>query len=144
MPRETPLFMKLIKGSTLNEKTGCWEWQGCKKEGYGMVCHRGRTVTTHRASFKLFFNTEIPKPLELDHTCRVRSCINPLHLEPVTHRENVSRSPLLGLGNLKKTHCPKGHAYEGKNLYVTKTRSRLCKACGAARKKLKGKNALSV
>lgn len=33
----------------------------------------------------------------LDHLCRVRNCVNPAHLEPVTQAENVRRSPLAKL-----------------------------------------------
>jgi hypothetical protein len=33
----------------------------------------------------------IPADLQLDHLCRVRNCVNPAHLEPVTPRENVRR-----------------------------------------------------
>ena len=36
----------------------------------------------------------IPKGLQLDHLCRVRYCVNPLHLEPVTPKENTNRSPI--------------------------------------------------
>jgi hypothetical protein len=33
----------------------------------------------------------IPPNREIDHLCRVRSCVNPAHLEVVTNRENCRR-----------------------------------------------------
>lgn len=36
-------------------------------------------------------NGPVPEGMELDHLCRNRWCINPDHLEPVTHAENVRR-----------------------------------------------------
>jgi len=38
-----------------------------------------------------YFKGPVPDGLELDHLCRVRSCCNPDHLEPVTHKENIRR-----------------------------------------------------
>jgi hypothetical protein len=34
----------------------------------------------------------VPAGLELDHLCRVKLCVNPIHLEPVTHLENMRRA----------------------------------------------------
>jgi hypothetical protein len=51
--------------------------------------------------------------------------VNPQHLEPVTPQENISRSH----GNGKKTHCPAGHPYAGRNLYITPKGARVCRAC---------------
>ena len=59
----------------------------------------------------------------LDHTCRVRHCVNPHHLQDVTIRENVLRSEGVAAINAKKTHCPKGHEYSGGNLRVYIIRS---------------------
>lgn len=66
--------------------------------------------------------------------CRVRDCVNPNHLEPVTCKENVYRSPIApGAINGRKTHCPSGHEYSPENTYVHlrygKYPGRLCRTC---------------
>lgn len=69
--------------------------------------------------------------LYLDHLCRVRECVNPEHLEEVTHAENVRRSPLVN-----KTHCPRGHEYTPENSYfIPSTGGKMCRTCERARSK---------
>lgn len=65
----------------------CWIWKGETNEsGYGL--YEGRLL--HRLSYTAHCGT-IPKGMVLDHLCRVRSCYNPAHLEPVTDFINLSR-----------------------------------------------------
>lgn len=80
--------------------SGCWLWTGsCLPTGYGQVGCRvgGKTYVSsaHRVAYR-FVVGPIPAGLQLDHLCRVRRCVNPAHLEPVTPRENVRRSPIVG------------------------------------------------
>jgi hypothetical protein len=55
----------------------------------------GHTIEAHTASYRLFVGS-VPGGLELDHLCRVRSCVNPDHLEAVPHAVNSGRSPIIG------------------------------------------------
>jgi hypothetical protein len=68
----------------------------------------------------------VPEGQQLDHICRVRCCVNPAHLEPVTQRENIVR----GIGptavNAKKMFCPKGHEYIPR---ARKNGWRMCQIC---------------
>src|SRR4051812_43428872 len=74
-----------------SDRDGCWLWAGAKNDrGYPQVGHEGRTVYAHRLYYTLLVGA-IPPGLDLDHLCRKRSCVNPQHLEPVTHAENVRR-----------------------------------------------------
>jgi len=67
-----------------------WLWTGpIMANGYGKV----KNVLAHRASYELHVGP-IPEGLEIDHLCRVRNCINPEHLEPVTGAENMRRVAL--------------------------------------------------
>jgi hypothetical protein len=70
----------------------CWPWRGVRTmHGYGSVTLDGRAVVAHRASYETFVGP-IPEGLEIDHLCRVRECVNPEHLEPVTHEVNMQRA----------------------------------------------------
>lgn len=110
----------------------CWEWMGKKKPtGYG-IFHAGKASRhAHRVAYELAIGP-VATGLELDHTCRNRGCVNPAHLEPVTHDENMRRSPL-GNAWRGRTHCINGHAFTDANIYhyVTRGRwpSRGCRAC---------------
>jgi len=83
--------------------SGCWEWTGACTQGYGTFGVGDRLVRAHRYSYERHRGA-IPKGLSLDHLCRNTKCVNPLHLEAVTHQENVRR----GRSTLA-THCRKGH-----------------------------------
>ena len=71
--------------------TPCWVWQqGKSKQGYGMVALGGKRFLMHRVMYEQSFGP-VPEGLELDHLCRIRHCINPAHLEAVTHAVNTQR-----------------------------------------------------
>lgn len=82
----------------------------------------------------------MPSGTELDHTCNNRWCVNPEHLEAVTHRENIKRSATAPPAiHARKTHCPLGHPYSGANLIVEKAGNRKCRTCkNQRRRKNKG------
>lgn len=114
--------------------TKCWLWTGCLGgNGYGYVRIKNVSYVSHRVSYEMAGGV-IPAGLEIDHLCRVRCCVNPRHLEPVTGRENQIRSPFT-LASIfsAKTHCPKGHAYAGDNLRIAVGGGRICRACHSAR-----------
>jgi hypothetical protein len=106
----------------------CWHWQGCPNGavGYGQISIHGRRVMAHRLSY-VMHKGPIPDGLEIDHLCRNPMCVNPAHLEAVTHRENVRRGKM-GQGPLK-THCKRGHPLSGPTVYITPKGYRQCKIC---------------
>lgn len=108
---------------------GCWEWLGNKNDkGYGFFTYERKTRPAHRVAYE-WAKGVIPKGLELDHLCRNTSCVNPDHLEPVSHHENVIR----GIGacalNSRKTHCKRGHPFKESNIYHRSDGYRECKQC---------------
>lgn len=69
----------------------CWVWCArTNRNGYGRLRVGGRELMAHRLAYEALVGP-IPEGLVLDHLCRVRLCINPAHLEPVTVRENTLR-----------------------------------------------------
>lgn len=73
--------------------TQCWLWTASQKtNGYGQFAPYGpRPVLSHVWSYRFFRKREIPLGFDLDHLCRERLCVNPDHLELVTHQENSAR-----------------------------------------------------
>ena len=109
-------------------ESGCWIWMGTiTGRGYGNVRIDSRYIGAHRAVYQ-HLRGQIPRGHELDHLCRVRCCVNPEHLEAVTHQVNMMRSFAA-----TKTHCKYGHEITKENTeYVSKggdRRARRCKKC---------------
>ena len=110
----------------------CWHWVAfTNASGYGTFGFDGTVRLAHRVSYEELVGS-IPEGLEIDHLCRVRNCVNPRHLEPVTTQENTARGEA-GAYNKVKTHCPQGHPYSGDNLYLHTRRGRgvqrQCREC---------------
>lgn len=108
---------------------GCWLWTAAEKFGYGCFFFDGRMVQAHRFAYELVVG-EIPEGLVIDHLCQIKLCVRPDHLEAVTHRENVLRSPRgFAAINARKNECHRGHPLSGDNLYLRPTGARECKEC---------------
>ena len=113
---------------TVDEETGCWNWNGVTTRGYGHIMRDGVRYRAHRYMYEQHVGL-IPDGMQLDHLCRNRSCVNPEHLEPVTCRENLMRGETFAAKNSAKTHCVKGHPLSGDNLYIEPKGTRACKEC---------------
>ena len=80
------LYKRFLK--KINKTNSCWLWTGrLYKEGYGEFGWNNGHGRAHRFSYT-YYKGKIPNGLVIDHLCRVRSCVNPDHLEAVTIREN--------------------------------------------------------
>lgn len=103
----------------------CWLWTGfLDRYGYGQISVNNRREKAHRVAYTAFV-APIPDGLVIDHICRVRHCVNPVHLEPVSHAENSRR----GIARCaRQTSCLRGHPFDEANTYVTEGR-RHCRAC---------------
>ena len=116
----------------------CWIWtKTIIKSGYGQFW-RGKPskklIRAHRWSYE-FTVRQIPDGFELDHLCRVKSCVNPMHLEVVTHKENVLRGNSFSAQNARKTYCKQGHPFTENSTYKLLHGGRDCKLCHALRRR---------
>lgn len=112
--------------------TPCTLWTGrLNEDGYGTIGVR----LAHRAAWE-GARGPIPPGLELDHLCRVRSCIALDHLEPVTKAENRRRAEAYRV--LKET-CVNGHTGEHRQ---GRDGKRYCKACKREKARLRPKRSV--
>ena len=112
------------------QPNGCWVWQrSIGAGGYGQAwdTNNKKVVKAHRFSYERSVGP-IPDGLTIDHLCRVRACVNPAHLEPVTPRTNILRGVAPSARQAQQTHCKNGHALTGDNVYPT-LRGRHCRQC---------------
>lgn len=77
-------------------ETPCWVWQGVlNKWGYAKIKRHGKTEGAHRLFYRAYVDPDLPNSSAgkdgLDHLCRIRKCVNPEHVEPVTCVENIHR-----------------------------------------------------
>lgn len=91
----TPAISRVWRYVVRDEESGCWLWRGTiTKVGYGTIFEwregQKHRPGAHRVVYEALVGP-IPEGLDLDHLCRVRNCVNPSHLEPVTRRENLRR-----------------------------------------------------
>lgn len=112
------------------DDSGCWLWTAqTSLDGYGKIQMGKRAGYAHRVSYELLVGP-IPEGLQLDHLCRVRSCVNPDHLEPVTLAENVRRGKWG-----QRSHCDEGHELTEDNVYRSPSRPNIreCRKCKSSR-----------
>ena len=109
------------------DESGCWLWTGyIDQKGYGVFGVSAKELwKAHRYSYTQHV-WEIPAGIQLDHLCRVRHCVNPSHLEPVTNQENTIRG---NAARPKADRCRRGHRFDEANTYICPRGKRECKTC---------------
>lgn len=120
--------------------TACWLWTGTQTHnGYGRIKVKGIFKKAHRHVYEELVGP-IGAGLTLDHLCRVRLCVNPTHLEPVTLAENLRRGIVARLGReplprrlpaipRSDLECRRGHPYSLENTRFRPGKGRDCKLC---------------
>ena len=141
-PKPSPLIERIEARSVYEDHghaTPCRIYTGTLSRGYGQISTGSRTDGTRTHAYVHIavwehFNGPVPSGYELDHLCRQPACWDHTHLEAVTHRENILRSPTAPPAiHARKTHCPSGHPYDEANTYHWRgpkgQRTRLCRTC---------------
>ena len=121
----TPVTLEWMWSVSIPEpNSGCWLWElFVTRDGYGRVhVTRGRCNQAHRVSYEIA-KGKIPDGFEVDHLCRVTSCINPDHLEAVPPEINHKRSSHVDLYS-PPLRCKKGHAFNADNPPIVKVGSK--------------------
>ena len=113
----------------------CRVWQSTSRtsQGYGVATFMGKQTTVHRVMYQLITGQSVPSGVDIDHTCNNRACINPAHLQAVSHADNMR------LGRERRTHCKAGHEWNDDNTYLATVRrkqggtreQRYCRVCRA-------------
>ena len=110
----------------------CWLYPYTDKYGYATLYFGRSPEKGHRFMYRVF-NGDIPTGYEIDHLCMVKNCINPDHLETVTHSENMARL----FSNMNS--CRAGHEYNEKNhrIYINRRgyEVRTCRVCDKLRRR---------
>jgi hypothetical protein len=116
----------------VDKTEGCWLWTAhVFRDGYAVFRVDGKQVYIHRWAYELLVGP-IPDGMQVDHLCRVRHCVRPDHLEPVTPRENSRRAKAAN----RRTHCQRGHLLDEVR---GRRQCRTCKA-DAERRRYRSKN----
>lgn len=120
--------------SRVRRDVDCLVWTGpLDKDGYGSFYLRRKNRRAHRVAW-YDMHGEIPDGMVINHVCRNRACVNAQHLQVVTIRENTLKdSTTVSAINARKTHCPRGHAYDRTYKKAKGGQQRYCSTCEAAK-----------
>lgn len=118
------------------DESGCRLWLASRdRYGYGQFSVGGRLRKAHAISLEIATGEAADGRMAL-HACDVRDCVAPDHLRWGNNSENMRDRDSRGRnGFARRTHCPKGHAYDGHNLYVGPAGSRQCRECHRLRER---------
>lgn len=117
-------LIKYITDRVEIDSNDCWNWTLFRdRQGYGYAHINRKRQASHRVSYTAFIGP-IPEGYHVDHVCWNPACCNPNHLQVLTASDNCRR-----LRKALMTHCIHGHKFEGRNLIIRNSGSRVCREC---------------
>ena len=131
-------YVPAVSLETLREKiivniepcptTGCWLWLGpIHGNGYARMNSPKRSNLAHRHAYEAWVGP-IDGDKTIDHTCGVRSCVNPMHLDQCTIAENIGRK------RARNIFCKaRLHVMSGQNIMHMRDGKQKCRACSYTR-----------
>lgn len=124
-----------LDGPVSSLGTPCWVWLGRKNsKGYGLFKAKDWNSNAHGWIYRELVGP-VPEDKELDHfACDRRECVNPSHMRPVSHRENVLRGKSAAAQHAAQTHCVNGHPFNKQNTDERYGR-RYCRQCARDRQR---------
>ncbi len=122
-------------------ETGCWEWMGYRRKGYGSIKIRAlspNSLQTHRVCYQLVHGLLVPSVIlhhKVEDGCMGPACCNPDHLMETTHSEHAlvltPNNPTYI--NAHRDHCAAGHPYTIASTYIVQRGdlkgTRQCRTC---------------
>lgn len=127
-----PIPIKLRMADKISiQPNGCHIWTASLNSmGYGRIRNEfGKNELAHRVAWRLSGRELIPG-LELDHViCHEPKCVNPEHLEQVTHAENVARGNAPSAIVHRMGICQNGHPQTPEHGVVTQRGKWSCNTC---------------
>ncbi len=80
--------------------------------GYARFWLGGKNELAHRVAWVIVHGEDIPEGLEVHHHCQGRACVNPAHLEAVTHSANMAEIDFPTCDHeVERRHDPEGRPY---------------------------------
>jgi hypothetical protein len=98
---DSDLLKMTIMNKSVVADNGCWEWQGARSHGYGVMMRDRQRLRVHRVSYELWRGS-IPNGMVMRHSCDNPCCVNPSHLEIGTQADNIQDTVVRGRHGRRK------------------------------------------
>ena len=136
-PLEERFFSKV---KIPEDRSQCWIWTASDDgKGYGIIWVSGRKKKATRVSWEIHNGKPFPEGMSACHSCDNPRCVNPNHIWPGLHQENMADASNKGRLSGKKgpqknkaTHCIRGHKFTDETTIIKSSGYRACAICAQA------------